>query len=96
VIRPQRAVYPPADSIGGMWQVRFPQEQRPEVLALVSQAERAGWALACPFSSSAEFEAAVIHSRRRAGYYRHMRHRRYALYGAVAAAAITAVGLLTI
>ena len=50
-------------------------------------AERAGLAWACPFSSSAEFEAAVISSRRRAGAYGPSRGRRYALYTAMAAAA---------
>ncbi len=50
-------------------------------------AERAGLAWACPFSSSDEFEAAVISSRRRAGAYRPLRVRRYAVYTAVLATA---------
>jgi len=57
-------------------------------------AERAGLAWACPFSSSAEFEAAVISARRRAGAYGPTRGRRFALYTAcmavAAAAAVTA------
>lgn len=53
-------------------------------------AERAGFAWACPFSSSAEFEAAVISSRRRAGAFRSARLRRYAVYTAVLAAAAAA------
>jgi hypothetical protein len=39
------------------------------MLALQSNAERAGCALACTFGSSAEFEAAVIRSRLDAGVY---------------------------
>lgn len=35
-----------------------------DVRALQAHAERAGCAMACAFSSSAEFEAAVIRSRR--------------------------------
>jgi hypothetical protein len=53
-------------------------------------AERAGFAWACPFSSSAEFEAAVVRSRRRAGAYRFVRLRRYAVYTTVLAAAAAA------
>jgi hypothetical protein len=62
------------------------------VLALQMDLERAGLAWACPFSSSVEFEAAVIRSRRRAGAYRPVRLRRYAVCAAVlaAAAALTA------
>jgi len=40
-----------------------------EPLALEAWAERAGLALACPFSSSAEFDAALIAARRAAGVY---------------------------
>jgi hypothetical protein len=54
------------------------------------EAERAGCALACPFSSSDEFEAAVISSRLRAGAYGPKRRRRYALYIAGTAAAVVA------
>ncbi|MGE0565021.1 MAG: hypothetical protein AB7O50_10955 [Pseudolabrys sp.] len=39
-------------------------------------AEGAGRALACPYSSSAEFDAALIHARRAAGVYGPRRHRR--------------------
>ena len=42
---------------------------QPRTSALQMDAERAGLAWACPFSSSAEFEAAVISARRRAGAY---------------------------
>jgi hypothetical protein len=62
----------------GMWP--FPLRMRHDLLALQVNAERAGLALACPYSSSAEFEAAVIRSRRRAGRYGSHR-RRYVLAG---------------
>jgi hypothetical protein len=89
-----------------MWQIRTPVwlqspsrgaiegPRRPgsDVRALQNDAERAGLAWACPFASSAEFEAAVVKSRRRAGAYRLARVRRYAVQAAVlaAAAAMTA------
>jgi hypothetical protein len=50
-------------------------------------AERAGLAWACPFSSSDEFEAAVISSRRRAGAYGPSLVLRYAFYAACVVAA---------
>ncbi len=40
-----------------------------ELIALRAAAERAGLALACLFSSSDEFEAAIIKERREAGAY---------------------------
>ena len=73
-----------------MWQIRTPAPPRTDVLTLQMDAERAGWAWACPFSSSDEFEAAVVRSRRRAGAYRPVRVRRYAVYTAVLAAAAAA------
>jgi hypothetical protein len=48
----------------------------PDVMALEAQLERAGDALACSFSSSAEFEAAIIKARREAGIYGPKRQRR--------------------
>jgi hypothetical protein len=56
--------------------------------------ERAGLSWACPFSSSDEFEAAVISSRRRAGAYGPSRGRRLARYGGYAAAAVVVTGTL--
>ena len=70
-----------------MWRLR-PIE--PALLALQTNVERAGEALACPFSSSEEFEAALIKARRAAGVYRPRRHRRQFL---IAVAAIAALGL---
>jgi hypothetical protein len=53
----------------------------PGLLAAQSEVERAGSAWACRYSSSNEFEAAVINVRRRAGAYRALQ-RRYWLYAA--------------
>jgi hypothetical protein len=47
-----------------------------ELVALRAAAERAGLALACLFSSSDEFEAAIIKERREAGAYGPVRRRR--------------------
>ena len=55
---------------------------RAALLPLESTAAYAGCAMACPFGSSAEFEAAVIHGKRRAGAYGRKR-RRFILAAAV-------------
>lgn len=47
-----------------------------EVPSLEVYAERAGTALACEYSSSAELDAAFIAARRAAGVYGPRRHRR--------------------
>ena len=47
-----------------------------DALTLEAHAERAGAALACAFSSSAEFDAALIAARRAAGVYGPKRQRR--------------------
>ena len=47
-----------------------------DIVALRASAERAGTALACLFSSSDEFEAAVVRVRREQGAYRPLRRRR--------------------
>jgi hypothetical protein len=57
------------------------------VLALEAYAERAGTALACAYSSSAEFDAALIAERRAAGVYGPKRHRRRHLATAAGIAA---------
>jgi hypothetical protein len=74
--------------------LRILSHERPgaDFLALEALVERAGCALACPFSSSAEFEAALIAERRAAGVYGPRRHRKQKL---ITAAAI-ATALLTI
>lgn len=57
------------------------------VVALEAYAERAGAALACAYSSSAEYDAALIAERRAAGIYGPKRHckRRLATAAGVAA-----------
>ena len=59
------------------------------VLALEAYAERA--ALACAYSSSAEFDAALIAERRAAGVYGPKRHRKRMLATAAGIAAALAV-----
>jgi len=60
----------------------------PELHALEAYAARAGAAMACVYSSSAEFDAALIAERRAAGIYGPRRYRRQKL--ATAAAGIAA------
>ena len=62
-----------------------------DVLALEAYAERAGAALACAYSSSAEFDAALIAERRAAGVYGPKRHRKQMLATAAGIAAGLAV-----
>ena len=62
----------------------------PDFVVLEGYAERAGYALACPFSSSDEFEAALIAERRAAGVYGPRRHRKQMLFIASAIAAALA------
>ncbi|MGI8525295.1 MAG: hypothetical protein ACR2K5_03805 [Pseudolabrys sp.] len=57
-------------------------------------AERAGAAMACAFSSSDEFEAALIAERRAAGVYGPRRYRKYRLAAAAGLAAALAVIIL--
>ena len=64
--------------IGLMWQPRAVDRLQADFLAL--QAARAGCALACSYSSSDEFEAAIIRSKLDAGIYGPKRRRRRALY----------------
>jgi hypothetical protein len=53
-----------------MLQSRTVDQVEADLVALRAAAERAGTALACLFSSSDEFEAAVIKARRDAGAFR--------------------------
>jgi hypothetical protein len=62
-----------------------------ELTALEAYAARAGAALACAYSSSAEFDAALIAERRAAGVYGPKRHRRQMLMTVAAIAAGLAV-----
>jgi hypothetical protein len=61
-----------------------------DIVALRAAAERAGTALACLFSSSDEFEAAVVRVRREQGAFRTARHplRSVALTGLLTAALV--------
>ena len=62
-------------------------QSRPEPLSLEVRAERAGAALACEYSNSAEYDAALIAARRAAGVYGPRRHRRQVLVTAAGIAA---------
>jgi hypothetical protein len=63
---------------------------------LASQAAQAGCALACSYSSSDEFEAAVIKSKLDAGAYgpKRYRRRRHALWAGIAAGALVFILLM--
>jgi hypothetical protein len=74
-----------------MWHLR-PIE--PTLLALQTNVERAGEALACAFSSSDEFEAALIKARRAAGVYGPRRHLRQVGFAAAAFAALALAVLI--
>src|SRR5262245_11632289 len=65
-------------------------ETHSETLSLEFDAARAGAALACAYSNSAEFDAALIAARRAAGVYGPKRHRRQM----IATAAGIAAGLV--
>ena len=69
----------------------IPSRLSADMLALQGIAERAGCALACPFSSSEEFEAAVIRSKLDAGAYGRKRHWRHALYTGAASGVLAVV-----
>jgi hypothetical protein len=64
------------------------------VLALEAYAEHAGAALACAYSSSAEFDAALIAERRAAGVYGPRRYRKQRLVTAAAAGVAAALALI--
>jgi hypothetical protein len=66
-----------------MWR----SQSHPESLSLDVYAERAGAALACAYSNSAELDAALIAARRAAGVYGPRRHRRQLLMTAAGVAA---------
>jgi hypothetical protein len=67
-----------------------------DVVALEAYAERAGAALACAYSSSAEFDAALIAQRRAAGVYGPRRHRKQMMITAAGVFAGLAVIVLLI
>ena len=65
-----------------------------DIVALRAAAERAGTALACLFSSSDEFEAAVVRVRREQGVYRAQTKARHPLRAAALVALIALVFVL--
>jgi hypothetical protein len=80
-----------------MLPLSHPVRLRTDLLRLEANIERARLALACPFSSSAEFDAALIAARRAAGIYGPRRHRkRKILSAAFAVAALALVALLMV
>ena len=67
-----------------------------QVLVLEAYAERAGAAMACAYSSSAELYAALIAERRAAGVYGPRKHRKHMLATFAGVAAGLAVIILLI
>jgi hypothetical protein len=65
-----------------------------DALALEAQAARAGLALACAYSNSAEFDAELIAARRAAGVYGPRRYRRRAVTLAGIAAGLAAIVII--
>jgi hypothetical protein len=65
-----------------------------DLAALRAAAERAGTALACLFSSSDEFEAAVVKVRREQGAYRPWRRRRSLLLAGLFTALLSVAFLI--
>jgi hypothetical protein len=74
----------------------YPAAAHSELSALETAAARAGAALACAYSSSAEFDAALIAERRAAGVYGPRRHRRPILLTAAGIAAALVVFILLV
>jgi hypothetical protein len=71
-----------------MWHLRRFVRLGADFHALELAAERAGQAWACPFTSSAEYEAAIIKAKRDAGVYGPKRQRRQILLVATAIAVV--------
>jgi len=65
-----------------------------DIIALRAAAERAGTALACLFSTSGEFEAAVVRVRREQGAYRAPERARHRLRAAALVALLAFVFVL--
>jgi len=77
-----------------MWGGRVASRLSADMLALESHVERAGRALACAFSSSAEFEAAVVKSKLDAGIYGPKRRRRLVVLAGIAAGILIGLALM--
>ena len=72
----------------------FSATRPPSDLGLLeANAKRAGLALGCTFSSSAEFEAELIRERRAAGAYDKRRSERHVAWAGLAAAVLLAAFL---
>jgi hypothetical protein len=69
---------------------------RADFAALEANIRLAGCALACPYSSADEFEAAVIRARRSAGVFGPRRYRRAAAVAGIATGVVVVVALLLI
>ena len=74
-----------------MWEPLTLIRMRSAALVLESAAAHAGCAMACPYASSDEFEAAVIRERRAAGVYGPKRRRRHALLAGAAGSMLAVV-----
>jgi len=77
-----------------MSQSRAIADLEADIVALRAAAERAGTALACLFSSSDEFEAAVVRLRREQGAYRAQMRTRHPLRRGVQTALMALAFLL--
>jgi len=77
-----------------MSQPRAIAELEADIVALRAAAERAGTALACLFSSSDEFEAAVVRLRREQGAYGPARRHRSLVRAGILTAVLTAAFLM--
>jgi hypothetical protein len=80
--------------IASMGRLLSLDRMRADFVALEANIRRAGCALACPYSSSDEFEAAVIRARRHAGIYGPRRHRRAAIVAGIVTGALVVVLLI--
>lgn len=74
-----------------MWNLNRDGGLMPDIGALEACAARAGAALACAYSSSAEFDAELIAARRAAGVYGPKRYRKPVLMSLAAVVAGLAV-----
>jgi hypothetical protein len=77
-----------------MIRARTIAEVESDIIALRAAAERAGTALACLFSTSDEFEAAVVRVRREQGAYTPTRHDRRLLRALALTALLTVAFVL--
>jgi len=77
-----------------MSQSRAIAELEADIVALRAAAERAGTALACLFSSSDEFEAAVVRLRREQGAYGPVRRHRSPVRAGILTAILATIFLM--